>query len=201
MAWQPNYVTDDEAKEYRRLEDTVDDVLIAVAITAASRAVDDHCRRQFGRVDAPEQRSYEIRWDRRVRRYVVDIDDLMTTVGLAVVVDGQEFTSDQWRLEPVNAAQKGKPWTQLVFARGVNPVRCNKFGDEEVYADPTASWGWTTYPTQVKLATLMQMNRFLARRDSPYGVAGSPQDGSEIRLLAKLDPDVITVLGSSLVRW
>jgi hypothetical protein len=36
----------------------------------------------------------------------------------------------------------------------------------------------------------MQASRLLSRRDAPFGIAGSPEMGSEMRLLAKLDPDV-----------
>jgi hypothetical protein len=54
----------------------------------------------------------------------------------------------------------------------------------------TALWGWTAVPVAVKQATLLQASRFFSRRHSPYGVAGSPELGSEIRLLARVDPDV-----------
>jgi hypothetical protein len=66
----------------------------------------------------------------------------------------------------------------------------------------SAVWGWDEVPTTVEQATLLQASRFHARRFSPYGVAGSPEAGSEMRLLAKLDPDVELALGrASLVRW
>jgi hypothetical protein len=41
---------------------------------------------------------------------------------------------------------------------------------------------------------MLQASRFYARRDSPYGVAGSPDLGSEVRLLSKVDPDVAVSL-------
>jgi len=58
----------------------------------------------------------------------------------------------------------------------------------------TALWGWTEVPQAVKAATLLQVARFAARRDSPYGIAGSPDEGGEMRLLAALDPDLRTSL-------
>jgi hypothetical protein len=54
----------------------------------------------------------------------------------------------------------------------------------------TALWGWSAVPPAIEQATLLQASRLLIRRDSPYGVAGSPEAGTEIRLLARLDPDV-----------
>lgn len=50
-------------------------------------------------------------------------------------------------------------------------------------------------PSTIKLATLMQAGRWAKRRDAPFGIAGSPETGSEMRLLAKLDPDVEVMLG------
>lgn len=203
MVWAPDYVDVDETKNYVRVDDNVDNVQFARAIATASRAVDDHCRRQFGLVDGPEQRSYPVRWDRRRSRHVLDIDDLMITTGLTVTVGGVTLTSDQYRLEPVNAARKGKPWTELVLKGVCLPLR--QWGSDgfesECFADAVGRWGWSAIPEPVKYATSVQGHRFLMRRFSPYGVAGSPSDGSEIRLLARLDPDVITALGSRLIRW
>ena len=50
MAWQPDYVTTDELKTHLRIDlaDTTDDDAIGIAITAASRAIDRSCGRQFG---------------------------------------------------------------------------------------------------------------------------------------------------------
>ena len=84
MPWAPDYVTLQEMKNHLRLTDTVDDLEIALDITAASRAVDRATLRQFGLVAAPEVRTYTAWWDKRRCKYVVDIDDLMTAVGLVV---------------------------------------------------------------------------------------------------------------------
>jgi len=43
-------------------------------------------------------------------------------------------------------------------------------------------------------ACLLQSSRIAARRDSPFGVAGSPETGSELRLLDRVDPDVAVTL-------
>jgi len=61
-------------------------------------------------------------------------------------------------------------------------------------------WGWSAVPVPVKEATYLQASRFHSRRDSPYGIAGSPDQGSELRLLSRVDPDVAVSL-SDFVRW
>jgi hypothetical protein len=188
MAWAPDYVTAAELKAYLRIGDTVDDAQVALAISASSRAIDRHTNRQFGSV-AAEERTYPVRWDRRRCRYVVEIDDLMSTAGLEVA--GVAFDATLHLLEPRNAAQLGRPWELLVMASdpGTDGVALLE-----------APWGWTTTPTPVKQASLLQGSRVMARRESPFGVAGSPELGSELRLLARVDPDVAVALGP-YVRW
>lgn len=194
MAWAPDYVAATDLKAYLRIGDTVDDAQIALAITAASRAVDRHCFRQFGLVNAAEARKYTARWDKSICRYVVDIDDLMTTVGLTFVTSAGAITA--YTLQPSNAAAEGKPWTRLVVD-STSAVQPTTVQDGVTV---TASYGWAAVPVAVKLATLLQASRLNIRRNSPFGVAGSPDLGSELRLLAKVDPDVAVVLGP-YIRW
>jgi hypothetical protein len=56
-------------------------------------------------------------------------------------------------------------------------------------------------PDAVKAACLIQASRFFTRRYAPFGVAGSPDSGSEIRLLAKVDADVAVILGPFITWW
>ena len=179
MAWAPDYAEVDDLAAYTRIPDDADDVQLGLAIATASRGIDDHCRRQFGLVAAPEARHYPVRWDARRGQYVADIDDLMTTTGLEL--DG-EAVADPLLL-PRNAAAKGGPWTTLVLSDA--PAR-----EVEI----TARWGWAEVPDAIVQACLLQASRLFSRRNSPYGVAGSPDTGSELRLLAKVDPDVAVAL-------
>jgi hypothetical protein len=197
MAWAPDYTTPEDLAAFVRIGDTADDVQLGLAIAAASRAIDRACDRQFGVLAAAAPRYYTARWDVRRCRWVVKIDDLMTTTDLVVDVAadedldydaGGEVTSP--RLEPVNAAADGRPWTSLVVppASAVQPS-CLEHG-----VRITALWGWSAVPPAVEEACLLQASRLLSRRDSPLGVAGSPEAGSELRLLARLDPDVAVAL-------
>lgn len=188
MTWAPDYITATDLADYMRIGDTVDDVELALAVTAASRAIDLQCNRQFGKVAAAEERFYTPDYDYGRGAWWLCIDDLQSVTNFALEVDDTAVTD--YTLEPRNAAAEGKPWTRLYFG-----------DDAEVEPDGTASqasvtaiWGWTAVPSAVKLATRLQASRFMARRDSPYGVAGSPDAGSEIRLLSRVDPDVAVAL-------
>lgn len=202
MAWAPDYATTAEFKRYTRIKDisTLDDAEIALALTAASRAVDVHTNRQFGVISVAAQRFYTGRWDRRIRRWMVEIDDLMTVTSFAAItVDSEGVTVgtvDSSVLEPRNAAAKGRPWTRML----IRPNSTYKPSGARDEVAVTALWGWTAVPDAIKQATLLQANRFLSRRNSPYGVAGSPDLGNELRLLSRVDPDVAVIL-SPYVRW
>lgn len=184
MAWAPDYCTSAELKAYINVSDSIDDTQVALVVTAASRAVDSFCGRQFGVVASAEERVYLAYPDYQRRRYAVDFDDLMTMTNLAVVID--DVTTTDYTLEPRNSDKTGVPWTRIVFADGTTV-------DE---AAITAIWGWTAVPSPIKQATLLQAARLLKRRDAPFGIAGSPDQGSELRLLARLDPDVQVMLAN-----
>ena len=194
MAWAPDYVLASDLKSYVRITDTVDDAQIALAVTAASRAVDRCTNRQFGLVAAPEARVYTARWDKDRCRYVIEIDDLMTVTGLTVT--GEAGTIDVFAKQPSNAAVEGRPWTRLV----VDPTSATLPTLKEDGVTVTARYGWSAVPVAVQQATLLQASRLFTRRQAPFGVAGSPELGSELRLLAKVDPDVAVVLGP-YTRW
>lgn len=195
MPWAPEYATATELAAYVRIDDTLDDVQIGLAIAAASRAVDDATGRQFGLDDAPTARYYTARFDYAVRRWGVDLDDLTDDTSVTVMVDDNgdgmyDVEVTDYRLAPVNAAAKGRPWTRLE----VSPHADVDMPTTAYAVEVNAAFGWQTVPDTVKKATLLQASRFLQRRDAPFGIAGSPDQGSEIRLLARVDPDVHVML-------
>lgn len=200
MAWKPDYVTVDELQVWAGIPtaDTVDDAALGSAITAASRAVDSWCSRQFGVLSAAATRYY--RWDGRYLegRAALRVDDLQTTANLAVTVsqgtDGVFPTTlvnaTDFDLWPFNAAADGEPWTHLILRSSATttfPCRARSIS-------VAALWGWTAVPGLVKEATLIQAARWFKRKDSPFGISGSPDFGGELRLLAKLDADVSVLL-------
>lgn len=194
MPWAPSYATPAELAAYLRLpeDDDQDEVQMELALESASRAVDRTCGRQFGAVAQPVARVYTPRFDAALQATVVDCDDLMVSDGLLIEI-GDDFDQEvSGTLGPVNAPADGRPWTWIA-----GPFPLGKPNSVRV----TALWGWGAVPDTVKQATLLQASRILARRDSPYGVAGSPDAGSEVRLLARVDPDVAVLLRHYTRRW
>src|SRR5262245_55169857 len=194
MAWAPDYCTLAELKSFVKIEssDTTDDTELGLAITAASRAVDQRCGgrngwRQFGKT-VLEQRFYDAYFNPRRGRWMAEIDDLVDLTGLDVQAATGAVTLI--RLEPINAVKKGKVFEQLV----IDPSSPGKPSTTNLQLTISALWGWNAVPATVKDATLLQASRFFARRTSPYGIAGSPDQGGELRLLSRVDPDVAVAL-------
>lgn len=201
MAWAPEYVALEDFREYVRVHsdaDDADDSELEDALAGAHRSVDDHCQRQFGKTDAPESRYYVPRWSKTRRAWLVATDDLSTAVGLTVHLDtGQDgaFATEvtSYLLRPSNAAARGKPWEGLAFSAPAGAI-VRGLPDEVRVSAAAGGFGWLAVPRTVLLASKLQGSRFLSRRDAPFGVAGNPEQGSELRLLAKVDPDVAVML-------
>lgn len=197
MVWKPDYVTLTQLRDFAtRSGETVDDAFLTIAAGAASRAVDRHTGRQFGKSDASQARRYTARWNRRRGRWVVVIDDLYDVAGLAVAVAAGAVSA--FDLEPVNALFDGKVYERIA----IKPESANLPTSREPEVTVTTDkWGWPAFPVSVVEASLLQASRLASRRDSPYGIAGSPDEGSEVRLLARVDPDVAVSLGDYRRRW
>lgn len=213
MAWEPDYVTSVQFKDYLRnknADDTVDDVHIGRAITAGARSVDRFCGqntyRQFGLLDAPEARYYTPRWSEPLIRWVIEIDDLMDPTGLMVQLDTDrddiyESTVTNYILRPQDALAKQRPYTQIAI--GVNSsVQPNFF---RYSAKVTGRFGWLSFPTSVVLANEIQAHAWFKRRQAPFGTAGSPSKGTAKDRQGPdvvIDPDVEAMLRTYVkLRW
>jgi hypothetical protein len=196
VSWEPDYCSSEELLHYVRANGTdigTEDALeIALSIAGASRAIDLYTNRQFGIDEEPTTRFYRSKLCSTNSR-TVKVDDLMSLVDVLVVTNDSTESDITYTAAPVNNAAKGKPFTYLRLP-GHRPTV--EFEDVKV----TALFGWTEVPAPVKEACLLQSSRFLARREAPFGIAGSPDQGSEMRLLARVDPDVGVSLGK-YVRW
>jgi hypothetical protein len=186
--WAPSYITDAQLAVYAR---TTPDKVAGYA-AAASRAVDEFCNQQFGQVDEETTFTYEtgaLAGRLPNGRFLVLTDPIYRADDLVVEDDGTELTAGTsgYLLWPrtSNTATGVQPYTGLQLTNW--PV-----GDLDV---TSRYFGWAAVPPGVVLATKIQGNRWVARGESPYGVAGSPTEGSEVKLSARLDVDARTPLG------
>lgn len=72
-----------------------------------------------------------------------------------------------------SAVNKGRPWTgiEVLPQSLVKPTR------QHNAVQVTGLWGWTAIPNAIKLATIVQAARYLARRESARGPLERKQVG------------------------
>jgi hypothetical protein len=192
------YATLAELKVFVGIPDTADDATLQVALDASEEQVNAFTGRRFTADGAAVARYYEA-----VNNTTVHIDPLQTTTDLAVVVDRdgdgtfeETFVLDtDYRLAPFNATAVSKPWTSMESIAG------NYFPQGERRVRVTARWGYTAVPASVKQATMIQAAFLWKRKDAPYGIAGSPEFGNELRILASMDPTARDLLRPYRHTW
>jgi hypothetical protein len=205
MAWSPIYASADDLAAWLAEADPVADAAeLALAVEAASRAIDQATGRQFGLVVAPEPRYYTAEFDRTLGQWIIDIDDLQTTAGLIVAVDngGDDFYSESitaYSLSPANAVPNGRPWTRITVKSSSLVKPNGRHNGVRV----TALWGWSSIPDAIKLATLTQASRLYDRRESPSGPLSSKKvdDVSYGWRATDLDTDVATAVAPYRKVW
>jgi hypothetical protein len=185
------YCTLQEVKNALAIEDPQDDLAIEAAILATSRMIDDYTGRFFykdGSQASPVVRYYTAKdW------WTTNVDDIIYINEIATDDNFDQLYTTVWAtsdymVEPVNNPRRGWPWTRLL-AIGSYIFPSNLPQSVRV----TGVWGWTAIPEEVKMACRLQAARFFVRRQSPFGIAGSPEIGT-VRLSSRLDPDVELLL-------
>lgn len=164
--------------------DTADDVTLTLALDAAAAQIDAYCGRSFAADATATDRLYTAD-----ANGVVDVDPISTTTGLVVKTDdnGDGTFETTWtlgtdfRLEPTNVTNPTKAYTRIV-ALGTRwfPRLTYRPG-----VQVTAKFGWPggVAPSPVKQANLLLGMKLFKRKDAPFGVAGSVEFGSEVRIL------------------
>jgi len=181
------YCTLSDLKTSLAIEDIADDTALEAAILTASRMVDDYTGRFFyrdGTTAAPVVRYYTAQdW------YTCNVDDFVSLTQIATDDNFDQlyttiWESDDYMVEPVNNPRRGWPLTRLLAIDSyIFPYNLPQS------VRVTAVWGWPSVPAEISMATKLQASRLFIRRQSPFGIAGTPDLGT-VRLSSRLDPDV-----------
>jgi hypothetical protein len=189
MAITNGYATLTDVKNALRITDAMDDALLETAIESASRLIDGFTARSFYNAGTA------------VRNYAATdainliIDDAITVTKVESTDEigdtYTEWTANDYQLEPVNSRADGlySPYTGI---RAINTYTWPVV-DYQALVKITGTWGWSSVPTAVKQACVIQSSRLFKRLDSPLGVAGFGDLGA-IRVGRYLDPDVEQLL-------
>lgn len=222
MSFGP-YATLDELGAFMRIPTPVDvtsedGIVMSLALNAATDAINTATNRKFEVVTNDTQAEdriytawaipddYELTswaffgpllspWRTKAPR--VYVDDLTVTAGVTVkdANTGHDFTANISRFMPFNAPSKDRPFTAIMFKIGT----LLPFNEDGLIVH--AKWGWSGIPTTITNATLIQASRYVKRRDAPFGIAGATNLGNDLRLIAKVDPDVDVMLASYRRIW
>lgn len=167
---------------------TPDDDEIDQVVTSVSRAIDDYCGRFFYSVagtvvyTATDYLFQPMNDFSVVTSVKTDEDnDGTPEVTLTANTDYRLVTNQDvpgWPYTGVRITSFGSHTLPVLVTEGVQIV---------------GTRGWAATPAPVVAATLVQSTRLHARRNTPLGVAGSPEGGI-VRLLSRLDPDVELML-------
>lgn len=181
---------------------TADESNIEIAIEAVSRVIDRlHDTHYYG---VSETRYFTARFPDVI--YIPDLISI-TTLKTDDAYDGTYgttwATTDYW-LEPRNARVKDNASDREPYRQ----IRVHQNGD---YTFPTnwdyaievvGTWGYTTdTPLHIKQATLLAAHRVWKRKDSIFGVAGTPALGvTVIQARIQQDSDLMLLLQGSNMR-
>jgi hypothetical protein len=169
------------------IEDIQDDTALEAAILTASRMVDDYTGRFFyrdGTTGSPVTRYYTPDdW------WICNTDDFISLNEIATDENfNQSYTTvwaaSDYMVEPINNPRRGWPFTRIL---AVDSYLFPRLYPQTVRIK--AVWGWTSIPNEIQMATKLQASRLFIRRQSPFGIAGTPDLGT-VRLSSRLDPDV-----------
>lgn len=187
MAITNGYCTLSELKDSLQIDDSVDNASLEAAIMSASRMIDDYTQRFFykdGTIASPVTRYYTPE-----DAISLNIDDIVTVSSVATDNDllftyTTVWSTSDFVVEPINNPRKSWPYNRLVAVGAyVWPFQIPQS------VKITGAWGWSAVPQEIQLATKIQASRLFIRRQSPFGIAGSPELGT-VRLSSRLDPDV-----------
>jgi hypothetical protein len=149
--------------------------------------IDDYTGRFFyrdGTTAAPVVRYYTAQdW------YTCNVDDFVSLSQIATDDNFDQlyttiWQSDDYMVEPVNNPRRGWPLSRLLAIDSyIFPYNLPQS------VKVTGVWGWPSIPAEISMATKLQASRLFIRRQSPFGIAGTPDLGT-VRLSSRLDPDV-----------
>lgn len=173
-----SYVDLEAFKQSVSIPDNATDADCTMALTSASKAVEECAnRRTFWKDAAPTSRIYTAHAATRVT-----IHD--TTTVTAVTVDGIALGSGDYLPWPANAVVDNKPFTRIRSPDGWFTATLNG-------VVVTGTFGWPAVPVVVpQLVTIIASKLLKRTREAPWGVVSvGGLDGSAMRL-AQTDPDL-----------
>jgi hypothetical protein len=185
-----------DVKAALNITDTHDDDRISLAIDAASRLIEARCNRRFWQDATVSTRKFVSN-----DPWLVETDDISTTVGLIVETDyagdgtfGTTWDTSDYQTEPINGIMQGLEGWPVTKIRAIRSLYFPVWGGIS-YPKPytqalvriTAKWGWPSIPTQVVKAAVVQSISLFRADDTPFGATPFAETGI-VRMKNALHP-------------
>ena len=173
--------------------DTAEDERMTNILTTVSRWIDNETKTRFYTTSSDETRYYT-----PDDPETLFTDDIISITTLKTDDDADRTYENTWDTNdydpmPDNAALDAHPYRWIVVA----PLGDYRFiPGARKHVQIVGKFGFCTSsdePAGIKDACLLQASRFYKRKDAPFGVISNPL-GGEMRVLSKLDPDVVEML-------
>jgi hypothetical protein len=188
MAIVNGYCTLADLKAALRVQDSIDDSLLELAIESASREIDGYCERVFystsgTRIYAPNN------------VYLVQTDDIISVTSVKTSTDGLTFdttlATTDYQLEPLNNIAGGlvTPFSRL---RAVGDYLWPSYYPQTIFhleasVQITGVFGWSAIPAAIRQATVILAMRLFKRLDAPLGMISNDMGSMRV---GRFDPDV-----------
>lgn len=178
-----DYCTPEELRAELGIYDIESDDLLTVAISAASRQVEEFCGRRFWLDDEATTRTFVASdgctldlLDQPGDAPKVEIGSLEDLV-ISTDEDGSGVfgsTATGYLLQPLNALDDGRPYSQIAPATGSWWPRWAGRPCVQI----TARFGWPAVPPEVKKATLLQAAQLYKSKDAVFGAVAMGESGA-----------------------
>jgi len=188
MAITNGYCSLADLKAALRVQDSIDDSLLELAIESASREIDGYCERVFystsgTRVYAP------------TNIYTVTTDDIISVTTLKSSSDGVTYditwTTSDYQLEPLNGVAGGlvTPFTRIRATGNylMPSFSVGTFYELEALIQVVGVFGWSAVPAAIRQATVILAMRLFKRLDAPLGMISNDMGSMRV---GRFDPDV-----------
>ena len=182
------YATLKQLKSALRLQDSIDDANLQLALESAEESINAWCGRTFGTAGTATARYYAAG-----KPDEVELDDLTSITTVEWSKDGQTWTTTtNYQAEPLNRYTDGLSWPitriratynfSFPVLNGIQTVRV------------TGVYAFGSIPSSVTQAAVLQASRVFARLSSPLGVAGFAEGVGIMQVRGGLDVDVQQLL-------
>lgn len=171
------------------VNDPQDDELLHELVEASSRMIDEYCGQFFYSTAGTAFYTPEV-------RNIVETDPFTAITSIATDDDGDGvyetvWTASDYYTQPYNAALFGKPYTAVQVTPDGNEAFSPSIAKS---VRLIATFGWASVPKAVAQACIIASTTLYEARKAPFGIVGSSEQGTVLRLSNRLHPEAVLLL-------